>query len=154
MRTLVSTLEFGVSALDLDVVQGSLEALASLARQHYLTVNGGRPGIATLEGAPAAASPLLLPLLGMHAHPLVPGSCNPELQNRRLAFLDGSWYRALREHPVMVRCVHRSKPTGRLPGAAVQAPAAGRPGQRHCGAGCGCPAAPYSFSHRRLSILG
>ena len=50
MGTLVSTLEFGVSALDLDVVQGSLEALASLSRQHYLAACEGRPGITTLQG--------------------------------------------------------------------------------------------------------
>lgn len=50
MGTLVSTLEFGVSALDLDVVQGSLEALASLSRQHYLAACEGRPGINTLQG--------------------------------------------------------------------------------------------------------
>ena len=50
MGTLVSTLEVGVSALDLDVVQGSLEALASLSRQHYLAASEGRPGIATPQG--------------------------------------------------------------------------------------------------------
>ena len=50
MGTLVSTLEFGVSSLDLEVVQGSLEALASLARQHFLAVSQGRPGIATSQG--------------------------------------------------------------------------------------------------------
>ena len=51
MRTLVSTLEFGVAALDPDVVQGSLEALASLSRQHYLAACEGQPGITTQQGA-------------------------------------------------------------------------------------------------------
>jgi hypothetical protein len=50
MRALVATLEYGVAALDLDVLQGSLEALASLARQHYLAVSMGRPGITTPDG--------------------------------------------------------------------------------------------------------
>ena len=50
MGTLIGTLEFGVSALDLDVVQGSLEALASLSRQHYLSACEGQPGIATPQG--------------------------------------------------------------------------------------------------------
>ena len=54
MGTLIGTLEFGVSALDLDVVQGSLEALASLARQHYLAACQGQPGIATPNGDSAA----------------------------------------------------------------------------------------------------
>ncbi len=51
MRTLVAALEFGVSSLDLDVMQGSLEALASLARQHYLTASRGQPGITSPQGA-------------------------------------------------------------------------------------------------------
>ena len=46
----MSTLEFGVSALDLDVMQGSLEALASLSRQHYMAACEGRPGITTPQG--------------------------------------------------------------------------------------------------------
>ena len=51
MRTLVAALEFGVSSLDLDVLQGSLEALASLARQHYVATSRGQPGIISPQGA-------------------------------------------------------------------------------------------------------
>jgi hypothetical protein len=66
MRTLVATLEYGVSALDLDVVQGSLEALASLARQHYLAVKAGRTGITTPDGMLLVT--LHLPLVSLDAH--------------------------------------------------------------------------------------
>ncbi len=57
MGTLVSTLEYGVAALDPDVVQGSLEALASLSRQHYLAACEGQPGIATPQGACRSTGP-------------------------------------------------------------------------------------------------
>ncbi len=57
MGTLMSTLEFGVAALDPDVVQGSLEALASLSRQHYLAACKGQPGIATPQGACSSMGP-------------------------------------------------------------------------------------------------
>ena len=66
MRTLVATLEYGVSALDLDVVQGSLEALASLARQHYLAVSAGRPGITTPDGMLLVT--LYSPLVSLDSH--------------------------------------------------------------------------------------
>ena len=65
MRTLVAALEFGVSSLDLDVMQGSLEALASLARQHYLAASRGQPGITSPQGAACLydlMSALLMPV--------------------------------------------------------------------------------------------
>ena len=51
MRVVLSTLEFGVNSTDLEVVQGSLEALAALAKCHHSAVASGANGIAAPQGA-------------------------------------------------------------------------------------------------------
>lgn len=51
MRVVLSTLEFGVNSTDLEVVQGSLEALAALASCHHSAVSSGADGIAAPQGA-------------------------------------------------------------------------------------------------------
>ena len=51
MRVVVSTLEFGVNATDVEVVQGSLEALAAIAKFHHSAVASGAAGIAAAQGA-------------------------------------------------------------------------------------------------------
>ncbi|EIE26728.1 hypothetical protein COCSUDRAFT_46205 [Coccomyxa subellipsoidea C-169] len=50
MRVVLSTLEFGVNSTDLEVVQGSLEALAALASCHHSAVSSGADGIAAPQG--------------------------------------------------------------------------------------------------------
>lgn len=56
MRVVLSTLEFGINATDVEVVQGSLEALAALAKFHHSAVASGAAGIAAAQGA-AFSSP-------------------------------------------------------------------------------------------------
>lgn len=51
MRTMLSTLEFGVNATDVEIVQGSLEALAAIAKCHHSAVALGAAGIASPQGA-------------------------------------------------------------------------------------------------------
>lgn len=50
MRVVLSTLEFGINATDVEVVQGSLEALAALAKFHHSAVASGAAGIAAAQG--------------------------------------------------------------------------------------------------------
>ncbi|BDA40620.1 probable Exportin-4 [Coccomyxa sp. Obi] len=50
MRVVLSTLEFGINATDVEVVQGSLEALAALAKFHHSALASGAAGIAAAQG--------------------------------------------------------------------------------------------------------
>ncbi len=51
MRTLLTALEFGLGSIDTAVVQGSLEALAALARHHHAALSAGAAGVADAAGA-------------------------------------------------------------------------------------------------------
>jgi hypothetical protein len=78
MRTLLSALEYGLAAAEVEVVQASLEALAALARYHQAATAAGALGLAD----PAGQSQLLKPLCvcslssvpSMHASVIPPRS--------------------------------------------------------------------------------
>lgn len=55
MRALLSALEYGLAATEVEVVQASLEALAALARYHQAATAAGAPGIADAAGAMACS---------------------------------------------------------------------------------------------------
>jgi hypothetical protein len=50
MRMMLSALEYGLHAPDVEVVQESLEALSALAKAHYTAVASGLGGISSPQG--------------------------------------------------------------------------------------------------------